>query len=142
MVRKYKRLKFGEFLSMSPEQQREHKRMLQRRWRKNNKDIVKARNHRYYLKYKKIKPYVVVCKYCGEEFHATRNYYKICPDCLKKPKTIALKKMEIQNRKAKKEEMKKEIRNWYSAGMTQMALAQYYGVTQTTISKWLKQKKS
>ena len=138
----FRRLRKGEFLAMTPEKQIEHRKMLQRRWRKNNKDIVKARNHRYYLKYKKTKPYIAVCKYCGQEFNATRSYYKICPDCMCKPKKIALEKIAIQNRKAKKEEMKKEIRDWYSVGMTQMALAQYYGVTQTTISKWLREKKS
>lgn len=76
-----KRLKYGSLKQMTPEEQRKHKRELQKEWRANNKGLVSRRNHYWYERYKERKPFVATCIYCGKQFNATRKYYKTCPEC-------------------------------------------------------------
>lgn len=135
------RLKMGEFIAMTPEQQIEHKRMLQRRWRAKHKNWVKAQNHKYYEIYKKKKPCVVVCKYCGKEFNAPRKYYKMCPDCLNAPKPTHLKEIEKAKKCAEKELFREEVRKCYASGLSQDNVAKLFGITQKTVSNWVRKQK-
>jgi predicted transcriptional regulator len=133
-----KRLKYGATKDMSPEEYKEYKRNLQRSWRKRNKEWVKEHNHDWWIYYKENKPRICICKYCGNEFNAPRNYYKICPDCKNKPKKCELIKMAREQRKKTRQEMIEEARDWYKAGMTQEAIALDFGVSQKCISNWVK----
>ena len=126
---------------MSPEEYKEYKRNLQRSWRKRNKKLVKERNHNWWIYYKETKPRVCICKYCGNEFNAPRNYYKVCPDCRNKPKKYELIKMAKEQRKKQRQEMIEEARDWYKAGMTQEVLALEFGVSQKCISNWVRKEK-
>ena len=138
---KQKRLKYGATKDMSPEEYKEYKRNLQRSWRKRNKKLVKERNHNWWIYYKETKPRVCICKYCGNEFNAPRNYYKVCPDCRNKPKKYELIKMAKEQRKKQRQEMIEEARDWYKAGMTQEAIALDFGVSQKCISNWVRKGK-
>lgn len=97
-----KRLKYGATKYMTPDEYKQYKRDLSKRWRKNNPDKVKAQNKYYSELYKTIKPFECTCKICGRKFDAMRKYYKLCPQCIKdnkyiaevKRKTIALKQEE------------------------------------------------
>lgn len=138
---KQKRLKYGATKDMSPEEYKEYKRNLQRSWRKRNKKLVKERNHNWWIYYKETKPRVCICKYCGNEFNAPRNYYKVCPDCRNKPKKYELIKMAKEQRKKQRQEMIEEARDWYKAGITQEVLALEFGVSQKCISNWVRKGK-
>ena len=80
----YKRLKPGEFIAMTPEQQKAHKRALNKRWRDAHPDIMHEQNLHWYRFYKKVKPHTCICKKCGQSFNAPRAYFKLCDGCRNK----------------------------------------------------------
>lgn len=81
---KKERLKHGEFIAMSDEEKLNHKRFLQRRWRKNHPEWVKSSNDYWAKRYKATKPFECICTECGKTFNGARSCLKLCPDCLKK----------------------------------------------------------
>lgn len=135
------RLKYGATKDMSPEEYKEYKRRLGKRWRDNNPEKVKAQN-RYYSEKRRIeKPYICVCKRCGKNFNAQRNFFKICPECQLLPSRTKLFLEERAKRKEKRLQNIEEVKLWYKAGFTQMQIAKDFKVSQKTISNWLNGRK-
>jgi len=130
-----KRLKRGEFIAMTPEQQKEHKAMLQIRWRKKNPDKVKQMNHKWALYYWYNKPFKCICQKCGKEFGAARKYFVTCPECIQTriAKNKAIRDLAIAKAKAKAER-NKEIIRLHKKGLLQREIEELTGVGQRLIS--------
>lgn len=130
-----RRLKPGEYIAMSPEEKKEHDRMLQRRWRHKHSDWVKTSNKKWADHYKETKPFKCVCKKCGCDFYKPRNCYKICPDCWIK---IHAHAELIRNTKIKKQNAKNElvadIIQMRRKGLSQAEIAKKIGRTQSGVS--------
>lgn len=137
-----KRLKYGATKYMTPDEYKQYKRDLGKRWRKKNKAKIKAKNKYYADLYKIIRPCECICKICGRKFDAPRKYYKLCPQCLKenryiaevKRKTIALKQEE---RRAEYE----QILVMRRMGIRQRVIADALGRSQSGISSILRRMK-
>lgn len=115
-------------------------RYLRWAWCQKHTNFVKQQNKYYNNKRETEKPYISVCKKCGKEFNAPRNYYKICPECRLKPSAHQIKMQERAERKKEKIDTIKEVQLWYKSGITQEVLALDFGVSQKTISNWVNKK--
>jgi DNA-binding MarR family transcriptional regulator len=130
-----KRLKRGEFIAMTPEQQKEHKAMLQIRWRKKNPDKVKQMNHKWALYYWYNKPFKCICQKCGKEFGAARKYFVTCQECIQAriAKNKAIRDLAIAKAKAKAER-NKEIIRLHKKGLLQREIAERVDIDQAGVS--------
>lgn len=136
------RLKYGATRNMSPEEFKEYKRSLQRRWKAKNPERIKEDNRKWWEWRKREKPKVCVCKYCGNEFNAARATYKICPECLEKPCPTKVKLWEAYCKRLEKQQKINEVRELYSTGQyKQKQLAYMYNVSQRVISYWVRGRK-
>jgi hypothetical protein len=130
-----RRLKQGEFFTMTHEQQKAHKRMLQKRWRARNKDRVKEMNHKWAVYYWATKPFLCICQKCGKEFGAARRYFITCPDCIQAHIAKNKAKRDLAIMKAKeKVKRNKNIIRLHQKGLLQKEIEQRTGVKQGTIS--------
>lgn len=135
------RLPYGASKRMTEEEKLLRKRYLHRRWRKNHPIFCKEQNKYYYELYRVIKPKTCICKYCHQEFKASRSYYKICPVCLAAPrKTHLLKKLKAEKRKLRLERIEVALK-LYEKGWSQVKIAKMFGVSQKCISTWVCNKK-
>lgn len=134
------RLKYGATKNMTPEEYKQYKRDLSKRWRDNNPEKIKKQNKYYSDLYKKTKPFVCICSKCGCSFHASRNYYKICEDCKLKPSKRQILLQERKNKHIEKIKLIEEVKYGYKCGIQQAILAENFGVTQKTISNWINKK--
>ena len=129
------RLAYGAFDKMTPEQQKEHKRALQRKWRAENKDVISRRNHMWYLRYKTTKPFVATCMFCGKSFNATRSYYKTCPECTDSKHTnFIIRTKECEARSAQRNIKYNEVEKLHKQGFTQRQIADALSITQSGVS--------
>ena len=129
------RLEYGAFNKMTPEQQKEHKRALHRKWRAQNKEVVSKQNHAWYLRYKTTKPFVATCIFCGKSFNATRSYYKTCPACRdSRHENYFIKTKELKARNKKRKIKYNEVETLYKQGFTQRQIADLLAISQGSIS--------
>ncbi len=136
---KYKRIKRGSFKNMTPDEQRAHRLMLQRRWRANNRDKLRAHNHYYWELYKKTKPTLCVCQKCGKEFYAPRkNYCKRCDDCRALAAQVAAQNREKVQAQAIRAQEKRAIRakilKLARAGVKQIEISRLTGYPQSSVA--------
>lgn len=130
-----KRLEYGAYKKMTPEQKAERKRALQKEWRDKNKELVSKRNHYWYERYRTTKPFIATCRCCGKQFNATRDYYKTCQKCMdEKHLNYTLSMQERQVRVKKRNQIYEDILTLRSQGLTQTTIANILGVTQSTVS--------
>lgn len=132
---KKERLKHGEFIAMSAEEKLNHKRFLQKRWRKSHPEWVKNSNKYWAARYKETKPFVCVCAYCGKTFNGRRSCLKMCQDCIQKLHDHAealrvKKKMRI----LEKRNLEKQIISWHNQGLNQVQISKILGRSQSGIS--------
>lgn len=134
-----KRLKWGATKTMTPEEYKQYKRKLSKRWRKNNPEKIKAQNKHYAEWYKKIKPHKCVCVECGRKFNSARANIQHCPKCIAESKRLVkMRKTAVElKREAIKEEYT-EIVQMYKDGHTQEVIAETFGRSQSGISTILK----
>lgn len=136
----FKRMPKASRYSMTEKSYRRWKLYLRWRWMSQHPDYAKEQNKYYNKLYQKTKPCVCICINCGKEFNAPRKYYKICPECHKIPTKHELYVKEMAKRRKERQEMIEEVKYWYSKGETQEVLAEDFGVTQKTISNWVRKK--
>lgn len=130
-----KRLEYGAYKKMTPEQKAERRRVLQKEWRDNNKDKVSKQNRYWYERYRATKPFVATCMYCGKQFNATRVYYKTCQECMdERHLNYTLNIQERQARVKKRKQTYEDILVLRSQGLTQTTIANMLGVSQSTVS--------
>lgn len=134
-----KRLKYGATKLMTPEEYKQYKRKLSKRWRKNNPEKIKAQNKYYAEWYKKTKPHKCVCVECGRKFNSARANIQHCPKCISESKRlVVMRKTAVKlKREAIKEEYA-EIVQMYKDGHTQEIIAETFGRSQSGISTILK----
>lgn len=115
------------------------KRYLNWRWKKNHPDFIKIENLHWYKYYRKVKPFVCICKKCGEKFNAPKKYYKTCPECLTAPSLRDVERRQILERKIKRAAIREQVYNIYITGeITQEKLAEIYNTSQENISRWIR----
>lgn len=129
------RLKYGASKLMTPEEKIQHRKMLAKRWRDNNKDVVSQRNHMWFVRYKRTKPFLATCTICGAEFNAMRDYYKMCPVCRKErhdkhKKAIAERKARVK----KKNAFYEKVIHYRQLGWTQVQIAKKLKIGQARVS--------
>lgn len=92
-----KRLKYGATKLMTPEEYKQYKRDLSKRFRHRHPDKIKAQNKYYSELYSKTKPFPNICVDCGNVFYASRSTIKHCPECREKKHAITanIKKKKI-----------------------------------------------
>jgi len=120
---------------MTPEQRRARKHLLQKEWRKRNPEKVKAQNRKWGLYYQTVRPFKCICKVCGQEFGAPRNYFVVCQDCMQKRKEN--RKAVIEAKKAclkAKIKRNKEIVRLHKKGLLQREIAAIVGIGQANVS--------
>lgn len=130
-----KRLEYGAYKLMTPEQKLERKRMLQKRWRLLNKDKVSENNHKWFVHYKKTKPFMATCAFCGKNFNATRDYYLTCPDCMKARHDNYVKSVLARKTRVKaKEDLYNQVLAYHDLGLTQTDIAGVLNISQSRVS--------
>ena len=130
-----KRLEYGAYKLMTPEQKAERRRALQKEWRAKNKDVVSRNNHYWYERYRERKPFIATCIYCGKQFNATRNYYKTCPECMdERHLNYMLSVQERKLRIEKRKQIYEDILDLRSQGLAQTKIADILGISQSTVS--------
>lgn len=127
------RLKYGSFKTMTKEEQRQHKRELDRNWRHSHPEWVKEQNEFYYELRKKNKPFVCTCKYCGSEFNANQKDRKICPECRNRPPRAEVLRKELSARRVARINKYKEMEKLYKSGLTISRIARKYGTSYSYI---------
>ena len=133
-----RRLKKGEFLAMTPEQQREHKRALQRKWKHAHKEQISASNKKWNDYYREHKPFPCTCQKCGKTFYARRRTNKICPDChsaIPQYRLLKIKKLFARQEKMKQ---RKAFYDDYMNGLSQTEIARKRHTTQANVNRILK----
>ena len=130
------RLPYGTYKLLTPEQRLEHDKELRRRFRENHRKELNARNARYMKMWMKTKPFVVQCKYCGNDFNAPRRDRFMCPDCHQKAHERAQAKINaiIARRNAKAYFMDK-VAELHEKGFLQRDIAQDLGISQRSVSQ-------
>lgn len=134
------RMPNGSSKRMSAESYKRWKLYLRWRWLHEHPGYVTAQNRYYHQKRQIEKPYISVCKKCGKEFNAPRNYYKLCPECLSQPTQRQIRSKEIKERLKKKISDIQQAQVWYKLGLKQQFIANHFGVAQKTISNWIHNK--
>lgn len=130
----YKRLKHGEFMAMTPEQKRQHKAMLTKRYKKAHPEKIREINLYFYNLYKKTKPHKCICVKCGKVFNAARSVYKWCDECKNKDWGAIRRQAIIDKRNAKINKHKKVI-ELAKLGWEQEEIAKQVGYSQRNVSK-------
>lgn len=129
------RLPYGTFRTLTPEQQRDHLRMLAKRARDKNRDKINAYNKTFFDKWKIEKPFVCTCKHCGAKFNAPRNNRYMCPQCHAEQHRIAeMKRLIIKAGRYLKENRDRMIIYLAKKGMPQKEISKIVQVDQRTIS--------
>lgn len=130
------RLKYGATKDMSPEEYRQYKRDLQKRWRTNHPDWVKASNKHWSEVYSQTKPFKCICVDCGREFSASRNTPKHCPRCRTERAYVAeMRKKTIALRQEERKAEYAQIIKMYKDGHTQEIIAETFGRSQSGVSQ-------
>lgn len=133
------RLKKGEWIAMSLEDKIKWKRFLQRRWRHKHPDWVKETNKHWADFYNKVKPYLLTCKGCGQQFNSARKNRHFCDICLEnRHKHQQTTKRELAERKTNRKNTIDNIIKMWRAGFSQTQIAQLFGYTQSNISSILR----
>ena len=118
------RLPYGYFRTMPKAQQREHIHKLAQRYRENHREELNAKNKAIIDSWKKTKPFVVRCQFCGEDFNAWRRNIKMCPKCHEKAHEIAeSKKMQIIARRNTKAYLMDKVVELHNKGLLQTEIA-------------------
>lgn len=132
------RLPYGAYNLMTPEEQREHRNALHRKWARKNSEYLNAKNKRYFDRWRKEKPFVVNCARCGKEFNACRRCIKVCPKCHKKAHehAQAVKNAIIARRNAKAYFMDK-VAELREKGLEQAEIGAKLGISQRSVSHLL-----
>lgn len=129
------RLPYGTYKLLTPEQQLAHDKELRRRFRENHREELNARNARYMKMWMKTKPFVVQCKYCGNDFNAPRSNRCVCPDCHQKIHQRAQEnKQKIIDRREKKQELEQKVLALVAQCVLQKYIAEELGISQRTVS--------
>lgn len=130
-----KRLKYGATKNMTPEELKQYKRDLGKRYRRRHPDKIKAQNKYYSELYSKTKPFPNTCVDCGNVFYASRSTIKHCPECREKKHAITanIKKEKDLRRKQRFADYKL-ILKMYKSGHTQEIIAETLGRSQSGIS--------
>lgn len=137
-----KRLEYGATKNMTDEEKRQHRRDLQRRWRKNHPDFIKMQNKHFYEFYSRVKPYICICVKCGQKFYKSRKYYKFCPECLENMhKTADLRRKAIVLKQEERQQEYKEIVDMYKNGHSQQIIAETFGRSQSGVSQIIRRLK-
>lgn len=133
----YKRLRHGEFIAMTPEQKKEHMRILRKRYRNSHKEKLHRDNLYWYQVYKKVKPHQCICVKCGQSFNAPRWYFKLCDNCKNRDWGQVRKKAIL----AKRQERKKRIElvlKLAKKGLYEREIAEQTGYSQAGVSSVLR----
>lgn len=130
-----KRIPYGTFKDLSPEEQLAHKRELSRRFRTKHRDALNARNKKYFERWKIEKPFVVVCARCGQTFNAPRNNRYVCPDCHAKDhdRAFAIKSARVQ-RMSDRQDLEQKVLELAITGMLQKEIADKLNLSQRVVS--------
>lgn len=132
------RLPYGTYKLLTPEQQLAHDRELRRRFRENHREELNARNAKYMKMWMKTKPFVVQCKYCGNDFNAPRRDRIMCPDCHQKAHEQAqAKKNAIIARRNAKAYFMDKVAQLREKGLEQAEIGAKLGISQRTVSHLL-----
>ncbi|MFQ6703715.1 MAG: hypothetical protein ACLRFP_01360 [Alphaproteobacteria bacterium] len=129
------RLPYGTFKTLTPEQQIQHRRESARRYHWAHRDRINAKNKAILDRWKITKPFVVQCKYCGNDFNAPRRDRFVCPDCHQKAHEHAqAKKNAIIARKNAKAYFMDKVAQLRKKGLEQAEIGVKLGVSQRTVS--------
>lgn len=130
-----KRLPYGTFKTLTPEEQKEHKRKLASRWRKKNRQKFNSYNQKYYDLWKKTLPFECVCQTCGKTFNACRKNRFMCPDCHElRKKRYENKRMQSQQNTQNRLKLENKVIELYNSGVLQKDIARKFNTTQSAIS--------
>lgn len=137
------RLKPGEYIKMSPEEQKQHRKELRENWlskpgnRERAAEINKKCLQAIWLK-KKTTPVERVCTRCGKTVMLTGNR-TICDECRNTPSKTKLKREEREARNQTRVKRNEEILRLNSIGcFTQKQIAIQVGTCQEVVSKVLR----
>ncbi len=139
-----KRLKPGEYIAMSDEQKKAHRKQQRIEWINipGNLEKVRASNRIYQRKHwteVRLTPFIKQCKRCGK----TATIYGrgvICSDCKSIPSKNQIKRDIIQERKEKKQTLySKIIFLATTTTMFQREIAEELGTYQEYVSKVLRE---
>lgn len=129
------RLPYGTFKTLTPEQQREHMRMLQKRTRDKNRKKINERNKEYFERWKIEKPFICTCKWCGKQFNAPRNNRYVCPDCHHKKSMSTLEKRAgVYMKRTMKAYRDKQVLKLARQKWPQEYIAKEFGISQRLVS--------
>lgn len=129
------RLPYGAYSLMTPEEQREHRNALHRKWARKNSEYLNTKNKRYFDRWRKEKPFVVNCVRCGKEFNVARKSRQICDECHNfMHNLVDLRKKADKVRRDMKVARDELVLKYTADGMLQKEIASMFGVTQKTIS--------
>lgn len=135
-----KRLKKGEYIKMSPEEQKNHRRELRNRWlnKSGNKQKVREKNREYLRQYwlkKKSTPTERYCSRCGKLVWLSGNR-TICDECRNIPsKTAENRKLIAERARLRQERNEEIIRLATTTNLTQKEIGEIVGTYQTIVSK-------
>ncbi len=132
------RLPYGTFKNLTPEQQIQHRRESARKYRWAHRDKINAKNKAILDRWKITKPFIVQCKYCGEDFNAPRRDRHVCPNCHQKAHehTESIKTGLIARRNAKAYLMDKVV-ELHNKGLLQTEIARELNLSQRNVSNYL-----
>lgn len=138
-MEKYTRLKYGATKDMTREEYLVYRRNLQKRWRHNHPDWVKANNKHWAQVYHETKPFKCICKICGAEFMASRSERKRCSKCCAEKAYVAeVRKKTIMLKREERKAEYKLVLEMYKDGHTQEIIAETLGRSQSGISAILR----
>ena len=133
-----KRKPYGSFRHLTPEQQLAHKHELSRRFRERHRERLNARNAEYIKLWRKTKPFVIQCKYCGADFNAPRRTTRMCPNCHQKAHDHALQvKIDLIARRNAKALLMDKVVELRKKGLQQTEIAHELNISQKTVSNYL-----
>lgn len=137
-----KRLAYGATKTMTPDEYKQYKRALQKRWRHNHPDRVRAENRYYSKLYSQTKPFQCVCVRCGKTFGASRNTVKTCPECREEMrKLVDMRRKAIVLKREEKQAEYQQIMVMRRMGIKQQIIADVLGRSQSGISVILRRLK-
>ena len=129
------RLAYGATKTMTPDEYKQYKRDLQKRWQHNHPDRVRAENRYYSKLYSQTKPFQCVCVRCGKTFGASRNTVKTCPECREEMrKLIDMRRKAIVLKREEKQAEYQQIARMYRQGVKQQVIADTLGRSQSGVS--------
>ena len=128
------RLKRGEYLAMTPEQKREHRLAMAKKYRDAHREELYEKNKKYFDMYKRDKPFLCTCNRCQSLFCAARKNTRVCPNCHKLERLHWEEiKLERQRQKLAKEVLKEQVLDLRRRGMLQKDIGEQLGITQRTV---------